>query len=208
MLNNFQMLELAPKMGIPLKGVYFKDDLETNDLEANKSYIINLMDEYDEDGNPNIGSHWVALHIGKVNKVITPFYFDSYGMGPPEDIKNIVEKRFKKKLNYTTKNIQSLMSDACGWFCLAWLHFINKFYNRTGNIYLDTSVFLDLFEDLDEVVDWKKNEFILKLFFQEPNKEPKGLDKVFDVVKTSNPDDITKNGDGIKVDIENMEIRK
>lgn len=205
MLNNFQMLELAPKMGIPLKGVYFKDDLEPNDLEVNKSYVINLMDEYDENGNPNIGSHWVALHIGKVNKVITPFYFDSYGMAPPEDIKNIVEKRFKKKLNYTTKNIQSLMSDACGWFVMAYLHFINKFYNRTGNIYLDSAVFLDLFEDLDEVVDWKKNEFILKLFFQEPGKEPKGLDKVFD--KIADVDDITKNDDEIKVDIENMEIR-
>jgi hypothetical protein len=205
MLNNFQMLELAPKMGIPLKGVYFKDDLEPNDLEANKSYVINLMDEFDENGNPNIGSHWVALHIGKVNKVITPFYFDSYGMAPPEDIKNVIEKRFKKKLNYTTKNIQSLMSDACGWFVMAYLHFINKFYNRTGNIYLDSAVFLDLFEDLDEVVDWKKNEFILKLFFQEPGKEAKGLDKVFN--KIADVDDITKNDDDIKVDIENMEIR-
>ena len=206
MLNNFQMLELAPKMGIPLIGVYFKDDLEVSQLEPNKSYIINLMDEYDEDGNSNLGSHWVALHIGKIKNEIIPFYFDSYGIGPPEDIKNIVKKRFKKKLNYTTKNIQSMMSDACGWFCLAWLHFINKFYNRTGNILLDTSIFLDLFEDLDKSVDWKKNEFILKLFFQEPNKHPKGLDKVFENNKMTN--DITKNNDSIKVDVENVNLRR
>ena len=99
------------------------------------------------------------------------------------------------------------MRDACGWFVMAYLHFINKFYNRTGNIYLDSAVFLDLFEDLDEVVDWKKNEFILKLFFQEPNKEPTGLDKVFKKVEKSDPDDITKNNNNIKVDIEKMEIR-
>ena len=97
------------------------------------------------------------------------------------------------------------MSDACGWFCLAYLHFINKFYNRTGNIFTDSSLFLDLFEDLDKSVDWKKDEYILKLFFQEPNKAPEGLDKVFDTKKA---DDITKSKDGIEVDIENIELRR
>ncbi len=205
MLTNFQIIKLAPKMGINIRGVYFKDELELNDLEVNKSYVINLSDEEDEQGSRNAGTHWTCLHITKCQGKITPFYFDSYGVGPPEDIKKIVEKRFKKKINYTTKNVQSLMSDACGWFCLAYLHFINKFYNRTGNIFSDSALFLDLFEDLDKSVDWKKNEFILKLFFQEPNKAPQGLDKVFD---TKMADDITKSKDGIEVDIENVELRR
>ena len=204
MLNNFQMLELAPKMGIPLKGVFFKDEIQTTDLEANKSYVINLSNEKDEDGNSNLGSHWTALHIGKHNGVICPFYFDSYGQPPPENLKKIVDKRFKKKINYATKNVQSIMSDACGWFCLAWLPFVCQFYNKTGNIFMDTSIFLDLFEDLDISVDWKKNEYMLKLFFQEPNKEPKGLDKVFQTVKA---DDITKNGDQIVIPPEELKLR-
>ncbi len=205
MLNNFQMLELAPKMGIPLKGVYFKDELEPNDLEVGKSYVINLSDEKDEDGDQNIGTHWVALHIGKLDGKICPMYFDPYGVGAPEDIKNIVEKRFKKKIAHTTKNVQSIVSDACGWFVMAYLHFINKFYNRTGNILMDTALFLDLFEDLDKSTDWKKNEFILKLFFQEPGKGAQGMEKIF---KDVSPNDITKNNDKITVPIEDVELRK
>ena len=205
MLNNFQMLELAPKMGIPLKGVYFKDELKADDLEVGKSYVINLSDEKDEDGDQNLGTHWVALHIGKLDGKICPMYFDPYGVGAPEDIKKIVQKRFKKEIAHTTKNVQSIVSDACGWFCMAYLHFINKFYNRTGNILMDTALFLDLFEDLDKSTDWKKNEFILKLFFQEPGKGAEGMDKIFKVV---NPNDITKNDDKITVPIEDVELRK
>ena len=37
-------------MNIPLEGVYFKDDISYDDLEGGKSYVINLMDEHDEDG--------------------------------------------------------------------------------------------------------------------------------------------------------------
>ena len=56
--------------------------------------------------------------------------------------------------------------DACGWFCLAYLHFINKFYNKTGDIYIDTATYLDLFEDLDKSVDWKKNEYMHPAYFR------------------------------------------
>ena len=80
MLTNFQIEELAPKMNIPLKGVHFKDEISYDTLEADKSYVINLMDEHDDDGNPNAGSHWTCLHIGKVDNIIVPFYFDSYGV--------------------------------------------------------------------------------------------------------------------------------
>jgi hypothetical protein len=66
-------------------------------------------------------------------------------------------------------------------------------------------MFLELFEDLDISADWQKNEFILKLFFQEPNKAPQGLDKVFNVKKA---DDITKGKEGIEVDIENVKLHK
>lgn len=205
MLTNFQILELAPKMSIPLHSVVFKDQLDVNDLEVGKSYVINLSDEKDEDGDANGGSHWTCLHIGKHKGVICPFYFDSYGIAPPENVKKMVMKRFNKKINYATKNVQSIMSDCCGWFALAYLHFINAFYNKTGDIFVDTATFLDLFEDLDISVDWKKNEFILKLFFQEKGKAPKGLDKVFD---TTTANDITKSKDGIEVDIENVKLRR
>ena len=48
MLNNFQIIELSKKMDIPLEDVYFKDEIDVNDLKIGKSYVINLEDEFDD----------------------------------------------------------------------------------------------------------------------------------------------------------------
>ena len=49
--------------------------------------------------------------------------------------------------------------------CLSFIYFssISKF--RTQNIINDSSIYLDLFEDLDKVDDVYKNEFVLSMFF-------------------------------------------
>jgi hypothetical protein len=56
-------------------------------LKTNVGYILNhLEDEYDEDGEPNSGSHWVALYLKEYpNKKIEGIYFDPYGTGLPQD---------------------------------------------------------------------------------------------------------------------------
>ena len=65
------------------------------------------------------------------------------------------------------------MSNLCGFFCLGFIYFLTVSKQRTKNIINDTSIFLDLFEDLDKVNDVYKNEFILSLFFTD--KESKKL---------------------------------
>ena len=82
----------------------------------------------------------------------------------PVEIKNLL-KCNQYKLGHTSKNIQSLMSNLCGFFCLAFIYFLTVSKQRTKNIINDTAIFLDLFEDLDLVNDVYKNEFILSLFF-------------------------------------------
>ena len=96
------------------------------------------------------------------------------------------------------------MSDACGWFVLAYLHFICAFYNRTGDLFSDSSIFLDLFEDLDLSVDWKKNETILKMFFVEKTDKNNGLDKMF---VTSKANDINKTDEKINIEPEEIRLR-
>jgi hypothetical protein len=173
-LTDSQIRELCIKMKIPLAsdlGIIFKDECP-DELEYNKTYFINLEDEYNKDGTLNSGSHWTAFQIAKYkNGNVEPMYFDSMGMPCPENIKNIVMKQTKKKMPFSTKNIQSLMSNACGWFCCAWSHFINNFSKRTGDIYADTEHFLSFFEDLNKSSNFLKNEYILKLFFQ--SEDPK-----------------------------------
>ena len=114
MLSNFDIDSLVKKLEIKIfQGCFYKDKLK--EIKYNSSYILNLNSELDEDGNRNKGSHWVSLVIDDNKQAI---YFDSYGLEPPKEIKNLL-KSYQYKIGNTTKNIQSLMSNLCGFFCLA-----------------------------------------------------------------------------------------
>ena len=168
-LTDSQIRELCDKMNIPLAsvdGIVFKDELP-DDLEFNKSYFINLEDEYDGKGFLNSGSHWTCFQIAKYpNGKVAPIYFDPFGMPPPEVVKDKMMKVCKQKIPFNTKDIQSLMANACGFYCCAFLHFINNFLHRSQDIYDNTELFLSYFEDLNKSTDFMKNEYILKMFFQ------------------------------------------
>lgn len=198
-LTDGQIKELSNRMGIPLGGIFFKNELE--DIEFNKSYFINMQDSVDETGQLNPGTHWVFLQVNKYpSGEIAPFYFDSYGVAPPEDVKKAVEKLTKRKgLPYNKKDIQSLMNNACGFYCLALSHYINASRFRSGSLYKDIDEFLELFDDLNHSVDFKKNEFLLSNFFR--SSDPK-LRKEIDVIK---PIDSIK-GENEKGGIDMMKI--
>jgi len=89
---------------------------------------------------------------------------DSYGEKEPNEIKNLLKSN-QYKIAHTSKNFQSLMSNLCGFFCLAFIYFLSVSKYRTKNIINDASIFLGLFEDLDLFSDIYKNEFVLSLFF-------------------------------------------
>jgi len=160
MLSNFDISELVVKLNIPnFRGCFYKDTLKK--IEPSSSYIINLNSEFNEKDERNAGSHWVALLTDDLKKAI---YFDSYGEKEPNEIMNLL-KCNQCKIAHTSKSIQSLMSNLCGFFCLAFIYFLTVSKHRTKNIINDASIFLDLFEDLDLVNDIYKNEFVLSLFF-------------------------------------------
>ena len=172
MLTDLQIDDLAKRMSVPLAGCFFKDELP-NKLEYNKVYIINLQDSETDDGEQNSGTHWTMAYIRETPKgQKQPIYFDPYGCPPPENAKKIIEKQCNMKCPYTEKDIQSLMNNACGFYCLAMAHFICASKYRTNDLYTDVENFLDMFDDLNKSIDWKKNEYILKMFFQseDPSK--------------------------------------
>ncbi len=165
MLTDTQMTDLAKRMDIPLAFIGFKSDLPSK-IEANKSYVVNLEDALSKDGTLNRGSHWTCFQVAKYpNGVAECFYFDSYGVGPPQIVCKSVERDFGCGIYHNKKDIQSLMSEVCGYYCLAYLHFINASPYASKHLITDSDTFLDMFDDLDEKYDFKKNEYVLKHFF-------------------------------------------
>jgi hypothetical protein len=98
------------------KGCFYKDQLK--EIQPNSSYILNLNSESDE--KKISGSYWVALVIDGNKQGV---YFDSYGLEPPKEIKYLFKSN-EYKIGNTTKNIQSLMSNLCGFFCLCFIYFL------------------------------------------------------------------------------------
>lgn len=180
MLTDHQIIELSKKMKIPLGGVFFKDQMPDK-LEVNKAYFVNLQDSENDDGEDNEGTHWTFLQVNRYPKGQTePIYFDPYGQEPSEVLVKIIKDQFDLKLPHTDKDIQSLMNNACGFYCLALAHFISASKYRSNNLYTDVGNFLDMFDDLNTSCDFKKNEYILQHFFQ---AEDPALRREIDVIK-------------------------
>ena len=169
MLTNFQLIDLAKSMKYPLERVCFKTELCEEPLKYNCGYIINLHDETNETtGEDNDGSHWTALYVEKhANGRIQPFYFDSYGVAPPEEVKQFVGEY----VPYSTKDIQSICADICGFYCSAFLFFVSASRFRCHNIYNDAETFLEMFKDLNLSHDFKQNEWMLSQFFSTSKKQ-------------------------------------
>jgi len=191
MLTNIQLEDLCERMDIPLERICFKDQLKDQKLVYNRSYIINMEDAMSEEGDRNEGSHWVALQVNQTKNGATfPMYMDSYGSPPATDVTEFVGKF----VPYNTKDIQSMMADFCGWACCAFLYYINTYPDRTKNLNVDSAHFLEMFDDLNTSCDFKKNEYILKLFFQSTDEENR---KPIDV--GLNPDNISKDNGAIHI---------
>ena len=118
---------------IPLNGIYIKNQLPAR--LTNGNYIINL----------NGTSHWVALVKNSYNY----YYFDSFGCVPPLEVQNKIEPYYI----YNQRDIQDLDSSSCGWYCIAYLRFMNKKEDKEKLFH----TFINLFSK-----DTRANEAILK----------------------------------------------
>ena len=163
-LTNTQLNDLAKRMGFKLEAVVFKSELKDMKLKHNVPYICNLENEFTDDGERNDGSHYTCFQSNKnINGKVENIYLDSYGVAPPEEVLDFLKV---KHVPYNTKDLQSLQQHTCGWYCVAFLYFINAYHNRTKSLYDDADHFIQLFKDLNTSSDHKYNEYVLKLFFQ------------------------------------------
>lgn len=148
--TNIELEQMAKKLSIPLVGIFSKNDLPMLNNRKEGSYIINLEDDTDINGNYNNGTHWVCLYIEKDSAV----YYDSYGIIFPRQV-----KEFCKGLHliYNHKQQQFLTSEMCGYFVLLFLYFMthNKKFGKLENR-------MNMFQKLFDYKNLKKNDEHLK----------------------------------------------
>ena len=124
--TNTQLINFAEKMKLPLNNILMRDEM--NELKNDGFYIINL-----DNSNGN-GTHWTALYFQ--GNPLNSYYFDSFGFVPPLE----VEQKIKPYL-YNDADIQDFNSEACGYYCLAFI----KFLHDKNDIELAFRQFLQLF---------------------------------------------------------------
>jgi hypothetical protein len=125
MLTNVDLKKLAKEMKINLIAVCSKDELQSIKPKIG-GYIVNMQNS--QDGN---GTHWVSFILYENDKYIHSLYFDSYGMPPPIEIKEYINKINDFKIPYNTKQIQKIQTSECGWYDLSFIY--NMQYKRKSN---------------------------------------------------------------------------
>lgn len=156
MLSNFDISDIAIKEICinDFRGVFCKNQLPKKLI--NGSFVINMENDKDDKGNINPGSHWVALFI---DHHMNPYYFDSFGFPPPQDVIKFCKKT-NKKIAYSQKQIQDVKSHCCGYYALSFCKYMSNKSDPRLSTLNKFDNFLNMFSD-----DVKKNEQILKSFF-------------------------------------------
>jgi hypothetical protein len=119
-LTDSELEELCKYFKIKLNGIYEKS--EVKELVYG-NYIINL----------NGQSHWCAMIISPNGN----FYYDSYGFIAPENLHNLMCGG--SGYIWNDKQIQDINSTACGYYCIAFLKFMEnptkQMYNEFCNLF-------------------------------------------------------------------------
>jgi hypothetical protein len=155
-ITDTDLKTLAKRFKIKLRGIVSKDQLRRIKPESG-SYIINL-----QDSDAGYGTHWVCLFIqGKKS-----MYYDSFGKVMPNDILAFCIRNHNKNIVYNADQIQDLNSQACGYYCLAVLH-----YFTTHPKVSDFGYAINIFNKPFDVLHTPENEDILVNYFKKHSLE-------------------------------------
>eukprot|EP00732_Lithocolla_globosa_P006472 Lithocolla_globosa_v1_NODE_7547_length_932_cov_58.672748.p1 type:complete len:239 gc:universal NODE_7547_length_932_cov_58.672748:3-719(+) len=118
-LSNLDIEEMLEDLK-DFKGVFAKDSLP-KDSKGHipiGRYVINL----DDSDGP--GTHWTALIVRPLNQ--HHLYFDSFAIGPPDEVRKALRTNEKKNILFSTSQVQNINSEACGWFVVDFLQSVKN----------------------------------------------------------------------------------
>ncbi len=135
---------------VKFQGVYSKNELPV--CKDGYCMISNMQDSETTSGAPLPGTHWVACgRSGKENT--QSWYFDSFGLPPPLEIKNAVSN----PICYSTKQIQGKQSKNCGYYAMAVCFSMSSAREVSSK--------MNEFDDTFNAPVQENNDVILKSFF-------------------------------------------
>ena len=111
-LNNIDIEDIARKLHIKLNAICHKNQLK-NTTYKDGGYIINL-----ENSTGN-GTHWVCLYIDN-NET---YYYDSFGKIYPNEVLQFSRDKY---ITYNSNHIQNINDTYCGFYCLAFLYYMQN----------------------------------------------------------------------------------
>ena len=91
-----------------------RDELKNRKVSKNECMVINI------DESKNEGTHWTCLFI----KNEIPYYFDSFGFPPTEEVKRYCQKSG----DYNSFEIQKVNEVICGHYCCYVLYKLSNGY--------------------------------------------------------------------------------
>ena len=114
-------------------------------INKHEATIVNL------DNNDGPGTHWTLIYNRPSDHKYV-YYFDSYGVAPPEEVQKYL-KTSRKTIEYNSSQLQNILSTMCGFFCC----YIAKELSIGRPFY-------DVLYDLSQI-DRSKNDAFLKSYF-------------------------------------------
>ena len=160
MLTDKELKQLCKLFKIKCKGVYLKDEL-TNIRTQEGFYIYNLDSKSDPVMDTSLGTHWTCS-VGNGEQVM---YFDSYGVGPPNEISYFLKLKYGKFL-YNNYIIQHLDSTNCGFYCLGLALYVKDKQTSNPNLLMTCNDYINMFED-----NAKTNDTILRTYLYRTAKD-------------------------------------
>ena len=140
-LNETEILAIAHKYKVKINAILCQDQIESHRF-YDGWYIMNF------DVSTGVGSHWVIFYWSDKLKL----YFDSFGFVAPK-ILNVKLWTYY----YNMKEIQSLNSTSCGWWCLYLAIYMKKKRISVKSF----SEFIGMFKSKNEIY----NEHLLTQYF-------------------------------------------
>ena len=162
-LTNIDLELAAQKYGIPLNGVYSKDQLPQL---SSGGYIINMENSHDSYGNKLDGSHWVSLWVepDKNGNPKSVCYFDSFGLAPPWDVQKTLKSFVPYR--YNKVQIQSVESGICGYYAIFFIWYMGQKRASYPNLSKRFDKFLTEFNLKNPHKNRERLDTLLKKYFK------------------------------------------